>query len=128
MISRRPANKPSRPALPLGPSSSYFFSTAIHGIRLRSAASASRARVEAFSFTSSCSRAAAHSCGDTINGVFIAIGLFRLFSDDVCMVDLLFAEILLVRGDKFRSSDRQATRVNQGLARPGIDPLRASPT
>jgi alkylation response protein AidB-like acyl-CoA dehydrogenase len=34
----------------------YFFSTAIHGIRRRSAASASRARVKAFSFTRRCSR------------------------------------------------------------------------
>src|SRR6266567_3942935 len=73
MIScRRPSNKSSRLTLPLGPSNSYFFSTAIHGIRRRSAASASRERVKAFSFTRSCWRAASHSCCDTIGGVFIA--------------------------------------------------------
>src|SRR5215472_12463113 len=67
---RRPSNKSNRLTLPLGPSNSYFFSTAIHGIRRRSAASASRERVKAFSFTRSCWRAASHSCGDTIGGVF----------------------------------------------------------
>src|SRR5712691_11766604 len=56
----------------LGPSNSYFLSTACHGIRRRSAASASRERVKAFSFTRSCWRAASHSCCDTIGGVFIA--------------------------------------------------------
>src|SRR5262249_17184961 len=61
----------SRLTLPLGPSNSYFFSTAIHGIRRRSAAIASRARVRDFSFARSCSRAASHSCRDTIGGVFI---------------------------------------------------------
>src|ERR1700727_1044958 len=50
----------------------YAFFTASHGIRRRSAASASRARVRAFSLTRSCSRAASHSCGDTILGVFMA--------------------------------------------------------
>src|SRR6266702_8532274 len=69
---RRPSNRSSRLALPLGPSNAYSFSTASHGIRRRSAASASRARVSSFSFTSSCWRAASHSCGDTIGGVFIA--------------------------------------------------------
>src|SRR5438445_7676111 len=58
-------------ALPLGPSNSYFFSTANHGIRRRSAASASRAWVNSFSFASSCWRAASHSFGDTILGGFI---------------------------------------------------------
>src|SRR5262249_44635728 len=53
-------------------SNSYFLSTAIHGIRRRSAASASRERVKAFSFTRSCWCAASHSCCDTIGGVFIA--------------------------------------------------------
>src|ERR1035438_6287673 len=69
---RRPSNRSSSITLPLGPSNSYFFSTAIHGIRRRSAASASRACIKAFSFTSSCWRAASHSCCDTIGGVFIA--------------------------------------------------------
>src|ERR1051326_1267380 len=40
-------------------------------MRRRSAASASRAWVWAFSFTSIFSRAAPHSCGETIGGVFI---------------------------------------------------------
>ena len=57
---------------PSGPSKRYSFSTAIRGIRRRSAASASRARVSSFSLTSSSSRAASHSCGDTIGGMFIS--------------------------------------------------------
>src|SRR5262245_62641164 len=69
---RRPSNRSSRLALPSGPTNSYFFSTASHGIRRRSAASASRERVKAFSFTRSCWRAASHSCCDTIGGVLIA--------------------------------------------------------
>src|SRR5262245_9108442 len=72
----RPSNRSSRLTLPLGPSNSYFFSTAIHGIRRRSAARASRDLVKAFSFTSICWRAASHSCCDTIEGVFIAIPPF----------------------------------------------------
>ena len=44
------------------------FSTASHGIRRRSAAIASRARVSSFSFTSSRWRAASHSAGVTIGG------------------------------------------------------------
>jgi hypothetical protein len=58
--------------LPSGPSNSYCFSTASHGIRRRWAVSASRARVNSFSFTSSCWRAASHSSGDTIGGAFMA--------------------------------------------------------
>src|SRR5262249_45892052 len=75
---RRPSNRSSRLTLPFGPSNSYFFSTAIHGIRRRSAASPSRDRAQAFSFTRSCCLAASHSCGDTIGGVFIAICTFGL--------------------------------------------------
>src|SRR5215472_1400599 len=72
MIScRRPSNRSRRLTGPSGPSKRYSFPTAIHGIRRRLAASASRARVSFFSSTSSCSRAASHSCGDTIGGVFI---------------------------------------------------------
>src|SRR5579863_8254128 len=76
-------NNSSRPTLPLGPSNAYFLSTASQGIRRRSAASASRQRVKAFSFTRSCWRAASHSCGDTIGGVLIAICVFpcSLFVD-----------------------------------------------
>src|SRR6185436_17338852 len=62
----------TRLTLPLGPSNSYFLSTASHGIRRRSAANPSRERVKAFSFTRSCWRAASHSCCDTTEGVFIA--------------------------------------------------------
>src|SRR5947207_6290473 len=62
---RRPSNRSSSLALPSGPSNTYSFSTASHGIRRRSAASASRARVNSFSFMRSCWRAASHSCADT---------------------------------------------------------------
>src|ERR1700675_5027786 len=73
MIScRRPSNKSSRLTLPLGPSNSYLLSTASQGIRRRSAASPSRERVKAFSFTRSCWCAASHFSCDTIGGVFIA--------------------------------------------------------
>src|SRR5829696_32146 len=68
---RRPSKRSSRLAGPSGPSKRYSFSTAIQGIRRRCAASASRARVSFFSSTRSFSRAACHSCGDTIGGVFI---------------------------------------------------------
>src|SRR5260370_11731723 len=68
----RPLNRSRRLTLPLGPSNLYFLSTASQGIRRRSAASASRERVKAFSFTRSCLRAASHSCCDTIGGVLIA--------------------------------------------------------
>src|SRR6266480_2771532 len=70
---RRPSNRSSRLALPSGPSNTYSFSTASHGIRRRLAASASRARVNSFSFTSSCWRAASHSGGDTILERFISL-------------------------------------------------------
>ena len=63
---------------------------AIHGIHRRSAARASRARVRAFSLTSSCPRAASQSFGDTIGGVFMAID----------MVDLLLMKPRRLRGGK----------------------------
>src|SRR3977135_1854905 len=93
--------------------------TPAHGSRRRSAASASRARVRAFSFTSICSRAAAHSCGDTMGGVSIAI---RFFSVDFCIVDLLFAEILV---DLLRASptqDDRGTEKESGPSRPRAVP------
>src|SRR3984957_19961308 len=90
----RPSNKSSRLTLPLGPSNSYFLSTAIHGIRRRSAASASRERVKAFSFTRSCCRAASHSCCDTIGGVFIA-----RFGFSVVLVDILTFPFIGLRQD-----------------------------
>src|SRR5260370_13312708 len=67
----RPLNRSRRVTLPLGPSNLYFLSTASQGIRRRSAASASRERVKAFSFTRSCLRAASHSCCYTIGGLLI---------------------------------------------------------
>ena len=77
-----------RLALPSGPTNSYVFPTVIHGILRRSAASASRARNTAFSFARSCSRAASHSCRDTIGGVF-------------SMANLLFAELRDARRELF---------------------------
>src|SRR5215210_2445944 len=61
----------SRLTRPAGASNQYSLSTSIHGIRRRSAASASRARVSSFSLTRSASRALRQSCGETIGGVFI---------------------------------------------------------
>src|SRR4051812_47069217 len=73
--------------MPSGPSKAYGFSMAIHGIHRRSAASASRARVRAFSFTSNCWRAASHACGEMIGGVCMAsCPPFRSFSGDLVMV------------------------------------------
>src|SRR5437667_6101292 len=77
---RRPSNRSSRLALPWGPLNSYSFSTASHGIRRHSAASASRAWVNSFSLTSSCWRAASHSSGDTTFGSFMPLFLFMSFS------------------------------------------------
>src|SRR5262245_922068 len=68
----RPSNRSSRVAFPAGPSNSYSFSTACHGIRRRAAASASRAWLSSFSFTSILRRAASHSSADTIGRVFMA--------------------------------------------------------
>ena len=56
------AGSPGRP----GPRSGTPSRPPSSGIRRRSAASASRARVSSFSLTSSSSRAASHSCGETI--------------------------------------------------------------
>src|SRR5918998_2440654 len=80
---RRPSNRSSRLAGPFGPSKRYSFSTSILGIRRRSAASASRARVCSFSFTSSFSRAAFHSSGVTIGGICIGLVLLQVLVDDV---------------------------------------------
>src|SRR5215469_6789048 len=67
----RPSNRSTRLPRPAGPSNSYCFSTESQGIRRRSAASASLARVSSFSLTSSCWRAASHSCDVTIGGVLM---------------------------------------------------------
>src|SRR5262249_13880067 len=103
----RPSNRSSRLTLPLGPSNSYFFSINIHGIRRRSAAMASRARVNSFSLTSSCCRAASHSCCDTIGGVFIAICpcVCSLFLSLLVAISFLLysssLSFIRVRGDSF---------------------------
>src|SRR5262245_47314857 len=99
----RPSNKSSRLTLPLGPSNSYFFSTAIHGIRRRSAASASRERVKAFSFTRSCCRAASHSCSDTIGGVLIAICPFGCSFSLALLVPMSFLLWSLKQSETTRS-------------------------
>lgn len=72
--------------MPVGPSNEYVFSTAIHGIRRRSAASASRARVCAFSLRSICWRAASQACGGTIGGRLIPCPGPWSFSGDRVMV------------------------------------------
>src|SRR5437762_7291223 len=51
-----------------------------HGIRRRSAASASRARVNSFSFMRSCWRAAPHSCADTTSRSNSSSLVFIVFS------------------------------------------------
>src|SRR5947199_1249145 len=99
-------------ALPLGPSNSYSFSTASHGIRRRSAASASRARVNSFSFTSSCWRAASHFCGDTILGrliCFASISGFISFSFILASFDFVcsFFFIKLVHRERSCSATRR---------------------
>src|SRR4030088_1333336 len=106
MIScRRPSNKSSRLTLPLGPSNSYFFSTSIHGIRRRSAASASRERVKAFSFTRSCCRAASHSSSDTTGGVFIAICTFCCSLSLSLLVAISFLLCFLKQTETTRSEN-----------------------
>src|SRR6185369_4193103 len=80
----RSSNKSSSRTAPLGPSNSYFLSTATQGIRRRSAERASRERVKAFSFTRSCCLAASHSCWDTVGGALIVRCSFP------CSLDLSF--------------------------------------
>jgi hypothetical protein len=67
-----------------------------------SAASASWARMWAFSFTSNCSRPACHACGETIGGVRMAgCPPFRPFSGDLVMVVATseLDELLSFRGE-----------------------------
>src|SRR5215469_3595739 len=118
----RPSNKSSRLTLPLGPSNSYFFSTATHGIRRRSAANASRERVKAFSFTRSFCRAASHSCADTIGGVLFGRFPFRCsisLCSLVAILSLLFfcflkqtihPEKLSEFADAYRQNSSRRTR------------------
>src|SRR4029453_6054271 len=91
---RRLSNRSSRLTLPLGPSKSYPFSTASHGIRRRSAASASRARVNSFSFTRSCCRAASPSCGDTTFGISMFFSFFEVI---VCVLIFAFRSLIVQR-------------------------------
>src|SRR4029077_18736329 len=91
---RRPSNRSSKLAFPFGPSNSYSFFTASHGIRRRSAASASRARVNSFSLARSCWRAASHSFGDTTFGISMSL----LFSDViVCVLIFAFHSLIVQR-------------------------------
>src|SRR5881227_1008777 len=71
-------------------------------MRRRSAASASRERVKAFSLTRSCWRAASHSCCDTIGGVFIARCPFGSLSLSL-LVAILFLLCFLKQTETIRS-------------------------
>src|SRR5947199_9219506 len=102
---RRPSNRSSRLTLPLGPSNSYFFSTANQGIRRRSAAIASRERVKAFSFTSSCCRAVSHSCADTTGGVFFGSCPFGFCISLVALVAILFLLCFVKQNETTRSEN-----------------------
>src|SRR5919108_5372831 len=94
---RRPSNRSSRVALPLEPSNSYFFWTATHGIRRRSAASASRAWVNSFSFTRSFWRAVSHSFGDAIFGGFTWFFFFSTSLVFILIVRCLYLFVALVK-------------------------------
>src|SRR5713101_1469772 len=93
----------SRLTLPLGPLNSYFLSMAIHGIRRRSAARASRARIWAFSFTSICWRAASQASGDTIGRVFIPRCPFPCSLSLSLLVAILFLLCFLKQTETIRS-------------------------
>src|SRR4029077_18330830 len=90
---------------------SYALSTASHGIRRRSAASASRERVKAFSFRRSCRRAASHSCCDTIGGVFIARRHFPCSLSLSLLVAILFLLCLLKQTETIRRKLRSRLSV-----------------
>src|ERR1700729_4245768 len=118
----RPSNGSSRLTLPLSPSNLYLFSTACHGMRRRSAASASRERVKAFSFKRSCCRAVSHSCGDTTGGVFIPRCVFRcstsiffpvailVLLDFVKMTEIIYPEKISEFADTHRQNSRCGCR------------------
>src|SRR2546423_6866885 len=122
MIScRRPSNRSSRLAFPLGPSNLYSFSTAIHGIRRRSAASASRAWVSSFSFTRSFWREASHPFGDTIFAGFIWFFFFSaslVFISNVLCSYLFSALVKLTkqRGDSSARCRADGNESNVGDA------------
>ncbi|MNQ87797.1 hypothetical protein D3C85_1030360 [compost metagenome] len=90
---RRPSKSSARLTWPAGPSKVYVLSTAIHGMRRRSAASASRARVWAFSFTSSCWRAASQASGDTTGGVFMSLLDVVMVRNLLCVLCVLCGAI-----------------------------------
>src|SRR5436305_1839599 len=114
---RRPSNRSSRLAFPLGPSKLYSFSTAIHGIRRRSAANASRAWVSSFSFTRSFCRAASHAFGDTISDGFTC---FFFFSDSLVFISnvlcsyLFSALVKLAKHERRGSSARRRADGHEG--------------
>src|SRR4051812_48830218 len=115
---RRPSNRSSRLTSPSGPSNPYSFSTAIHGIRRRSAASASRARVCSFSLTSSSSRARCHSSGVTIGGAFMAF----LPSEAVDAKDILLARERLSGAAERSGVRRRAVLAHQLQLEPRVAP------
>src|ERR1700690_634764 len=74
-------------------------------MRRRSAARASRERVESFSFTRGCWRAVSHSCGETIGGVFIA-GCSLPCSVALCLlVAILFLLDFLKQSEAIRAEN-----------------------
>src|SRR5262249_22617243 len=75
----------------------------IHGIRRRSAASASRERVKAFSFTRSCWRASSQASGDTIGGVSIDRCPFPCSFSLSLLVAILFLLCFLKQTETIRS-------------------------
>src|SRR5918999_2081983 len=98
----------SRLAGPLGPSNAYSFSTAILGIRRRSAASASRTRVSSFSFTNSSWRAASHSCGETIGGMFIGPLLLHLLVDELAPQNRPVDPVTVIAGREHAAVGQEA--------------------
>src|SRR5689334_6018154 len=94
----------------------------MRGIRRRSAASASRARVSSFSLTSSSSRAAFHSCGETTGGRFISVppsGVWLLIAHTP-LVDP--AERRLGTGSERPAAGGAGLEVVAQVHRPGVDP------
>src|SRR6476620_12441202 len=71
------------------------------GSRRRSAASASRARVAAFSFTNNCSRARCHSSRETIGGWLVSDGFSEFSMGGMgCLGGLLVLLLQKFRGHK----------------------------
>src|SRR5258708_7241633 len=70
----RPPKRSASVSFPRGPSNTYCFSTFSHGSSRRCLLSSSRSRVNSFSLSKCCLRAASHSVCDTILG-FIFVPL-----------------------------------------------------